>query len=296
MAYLDDEASSAASEPRELLTLEVNPPTGQVWRHTSATRDIDVNGVFFKAIAMTRGGIAVAMISGGENGLEIVLPIDHALVKLYLRQGVPPSRIRATLQRLQLRSGEVRQLWTGDITSLSCVEGTARFLVPAKTMETIKRMLPIITAGRACPHILYGEGGCHVVRTSSFGPTFKLTTTVIAVSGREVRVDLSNVPTSNPHRALWTRFGELVHTASGERQSIADQVDLNPGVSTVANLTMFERIPDMKVGDSVDVYAGCDHTVLTCREKFANQLNFGGLPELPTKNPFVPNSFGIYQE
>ncbi|MBK7804300.1 MAG: phage BR0599 family protein [Chloracidobacterium sp.] len=31
---------------------------------------------------------------------------------------------------------------------------------------------------------------------------------------------------------------------------------------------------------------GCDHTLATCIAKFANGLNYGGMPYWPTKNPF----------
>lgn len=44
--------------------------------------------------------------------------------------------------------------------------------------------------------------------------------------------------------------------------------------------------PGINVGDAVTVYAGCDHAVATCFSKFVNVPNFGGLPHLPTVNPY----------
>jgi len=39
------------------------------------------------------------------------------------------------------------------------------------------------------------------------------------------------------------------------------------------------------VGDQVRAYPGCDHSLITCANKFGNSLNFGGFPFMPEKNP-----------
>jgi hypothetical protein len=116
---------------------------------------------------------------------------------------------------------------------------------------------------------------------------------VISVSGRDVRVDLTGVTAGDTYRADWAKFGEFVHVASGERMTIRLQTDLNPGVSTVADLSLQMPIVGLQIGDSVEVYAGCDWLVQTCNGKFGNKNNFGGFPELPTKNPFIPAGYGV---
>jgi uncharacterized phage protein (TIGR02218 family) len=35
------------------------------------------------------------------------------------------------------------------------------------------------------------------------------------------------------------------------------------------------------VGDSLTLLAGCDKSFETCRDKFANHLNFRGFPHMP---------------
>jgi uncharacterized phage protein (TIGR02218 family) len=186
----------------------------------------------------------------------------------------------------RLQGAFAEQIWAGYVTSMSCNAGVAKFRVPSRTLETMQRMLPVHTVGRTCPFILYSAGTCRVDRTA-----FIRTATVIYTSGKIVRVDMAA-----SKEAPWARHGELLHLGSGERQTIALQTDLNPGFSTVADLTLALPIPELRTGDVVRVYAGCDHTVETCREKFANQRNYGGLPELPAKNPFSLNGFGIYEE
>jgi hypothetical protein len=57
-------------------------------------------------------------------------------------------------------------------------------------------------------------------------------------------------------------------------------------------LTLVRRNDDLSqriVDDGpeiVQLYPGCDHTRKTCVQRFNNQVNFGGFPWLPTKNPF----------
>jgi uncharacterized phage protein (TIGR02218 family) len=36
------------------------------------------------------------------------------------------------------------------------------------------------------------------------------------------------------------------------------------------------------LGDSFTAFQGCDHTLSTCRSKFANEANFRGFPFAPT--------------
>jgi hypothetical protein len=84
--------------------------------------------------------------------------------------------------------------------------------------------------------------------------------------------------------------GEIVHLASGERMTIRDQTDLNPGFSTVTTLSMQLPIVDMKIGDAVEVYAGCQWDPSTCNDKFDNIEHHGGYPYSPKDNPFVDGS------
>lgn len=287
--FLEDESGRQTSDPRELISIEINPPYGEVWHHTSGTEDLEVDGTIYRAIAIDRDEIKTPL-PAEDAETQIILPIDHGLVRRYTKQGVPPDRVRVTLRRLQTRSGEVRQLWNGYITSMAADRSIARFLVPSVAMETLKRSLPVIQVGRACPHILYATGTCGADENGSTPDDalpFKLSTTVTFVAGRDIRVDLSNVPADHSMRATWARFGMVVHVPSGTRRSIAWQEDLNPGISTVTELQMHERIVEMKAGDAIEVYAGCDHTIATCRDKFARQKAFGGYPYLPTRNPFL---------
>lgn len=283
----EDEGSREQSEPREFFDISINGTV--TYRHTSGIRDMFVAPYAYTAIPIERSSLTV--VGAGKQGeLEITLPLDHALCHRYTEQGVPPKRITVTLWRKQMVSGLIERLWVGDITSMACEgDGVAKFRVPARAGEALLRVIPNVTASRKCPHILY-DAMCRVDRAGSDPDAvpYKLTTTVISVSGRDVRIDLSNVPADSARREQWAINGEIVHAITGDSTSIRAQTDLSPGFSTVTLLSLALPIVGMKIGDSVDVYAGCAWDEITCDEKFDNLSRYGGYPYMPFKNPFTP--------
>lgn len=281
------EASEQDSSPRELYDITHGVT---IYRLTSADHDIVQNGQLYTATPMMRGEIGAPIVDDNESDLEVTLPIDHAFVRRYLQQFVPPQKITVLLRRMYFPSGDVETVFVGEITSMSCDDDNteATFRVPVRSSEAAVRQLPVLSVSRACPYILYGPG-CLVDRNASVGGlAHKVSATVLYVNGRDVRVDLADTD----RNGIWAEGGELVvtsGTALGERMSIRSQSDLNPGFSSVADLSMQLPIPGLQVGHSVDVFAGCDHTIdgeEGCRIKFDNKDNFGGFPSLPTANPF----------
>lgn len=286
MSFYDDQASAEANQPREFYVIEVGDPAVTTYRVASGNRDLVVNidgmtSVVHEAIAVARTDVGVPS-SGQSKDLTLTLPVDHALVKRYLLQGVPPKVVNVRVYELQVVSGEFEQIWVGKVTSMSVEGEVAKFRIPSRMTETMLRVLPTITAGKQCPHILYDDL-CQVSRTGSHaGLAHKVTTTVIYVNGRDVRVDLG----STSRNGTWSENGEVYHQATGERMTVRSQTDLNPGVSAVADLSMQSQIPELKVGDTVEIYAGCTKLIGVCHARFGNRYHFGGFNRMPSKNVF----------
>lgn len=294
MSFDDDEASEQDGAPREFIDITYGNTTHRI---ATGIRDMQVGAVLYTAIPAARSELGITA-SGNATELTLTLPINHDLPKRYTQQGIPPKKVTVTLWCKMVVSGEIRQLFTGDVTSMACDDaGTeATFRIPARAAEAMLRTLPSATVGRNCPHILY-DTMCGIDRegTNPDGNPYKLTTTVMMVNGRDIRVNLSNVPAADANRAEWAVNGEVVHVATGERMTIRTQTDLNPGISQVTDLSMQMQIVGLKVGDSVEIYAGCMHDIETCHAKFENKDNYGGFPDLPTKNPFLPSGFGVME-
>ena len=288
-AVLDIESAEQNDAPRRLITITHGKTT---YRLTTSTRNVSYGGALYRAAAAGHGSVGVAGVGDPEKDVTITLPIDHAFVRRYVLQGVPPRKITATI--ISYYSDSVaEQVWSGEITSMAVDDRNteATFRVPSRIGRALVRKLPTITAGRTCPHMLY-DATCAKLRTGSSpsGVPYKCTTTVIAVNGRDVRLDLHNVPVGDSYRLDWLVNGELVHVASGENMTIRDQNDVSPGVSTVTDVSMHLQIPVMRVGDSIELYAGCSWDLTTCDLKFDNLSKYGGDPYMPTGNPYVPGS------
>jgi uncharacterized phage protein (TIGR02218 family) len=74
----------------------------------------------------------------------------------------------------------------------------------------------------------------------------------------------------------WFARGRLVWGAGGESQISAHGL-----VGDEAVVELLDATPNIAVGAAFVIYAGCDKRIETCREKFANALNFRGFPHMP---------------
>jgi uncharacterized phage protein (TIGR02218 family) len=147
--------------------------------------------------------------------------------------------------------------------------------VPSITDDAMKVRLPTVRAQRLCNHVLY-DTQCRVDRSS-----FQFTTTIVSQSGATLVLSSA---AGKPNQ--WATFGEVVLAATGERRNVLSQI----GTTFTISLSFVGLVG----GDTVTVFAGCNHNLFTCRDKFNNVINFGGMPHLnSTSNPWVPGGLGV---
>ncbi len=86
--------------------------------------------------------------------------------------------------------------------------------------------------------------------------------------------------------ATWFSAGRLTWI-SGANAGLAVEIKQHRVESGHAVLSLWQAMPEpIDVGDAFVVTAGCDKTFATCRNRFANALNFRGFPHIPG-NDFV---------
>jgi len=84
----------------------------------------------------------------------------------------------------------------------------------------------------------------------------------------------------------WFTGGRLVFT-SGANEGLAVEVKVHRAAGDGVSLALWQTMPEpVAAGDSFDVTAGCDKRFATCRDRFANAVNFRGFPHIPG-NDFV---------
>jgi uncharacterized phage protein (TIGR02218 family) len=75
--------------------------------------------------------------------------------------------------------------------------------------------------------------------------------------------------------------GRLAWT-SGANNGLAVEIKSHFVAAGVARLTLFlPASAAIAVGDAFSVTVGCDKALVTCRDRFANVVNFGGFPQMP---------------
>lgn len=269
MTFISDESSVESSRPRE--GIELILPSGEAFRIATGTRDITIAGEVYTARPAQRGAISVAQPSK-DSPVTVTMPAASPFAERYLTTA--PRRVDVNIRRKQA-GGDERIVWRGYIAGATLGVGVIHFAVPSRVVSLTDRRLPVITVGRSCPHILY-DSNCRVARTS-----FRQVTTIASFEGRIV-----TVASMGAHPDGWATYGELLHVASGERMTVFEQAG--------TKITLQLPIAGIADGDSVEVYAGCDHDIATCATKFSNVANFGGMPNLPRRNVFDLSGYGVY--
>jgi uncharacterized phage protein (TIGR02218 family) len=88
-------------------------------------------------------------------------------------------------------------------------------------------------------------------------------------------------------------FAEGIFTAgcltwtSGANSGLAVEIKEHRVISGEVQLTLWQAMSEaIAVGDAFGITAGCDKRFATCRDRFANSINFRGFPHIPG-NDFV---------
>lgn len=69
---------------------------------------------------------------------------------------------------------------------------------------------------------------------------------------------------------------------SGVNEGLTVEIDGNTAIAGGTRLTLWLPLESLaELGDAVTVTVGCDKTFSTCRDRFANGLNFRGFPHMP---------------
>ncbi|KMO27116.1 DUF2163 domain-containing protein [Methylobacterium aquaticum] len=126
---------------------------------------------------------------------------------------------------------------------------------------------------RSCDALL-GDARCRVDATA---PAMRGSGTVATV--RSARSLIASGLAAYASR--WFEAGRLVWT-SGANAGAACEVQAHVRLGPLAILDLWEPMPaPIVAGDAFQVVAGCDKSLASCRDKFANVLNFRGFPDLP---------------
>jgi uncharacterized phage protein (TIGR02218 family) len=242
-------------------------PDSTVYRYTSTVNDIIVGGNLYTARSgLVRGEVDVS-VTELDSTMTMVLPCTDAAVRKYMES---PPLLPVSVEVVQAVTGGETPWFVGVVASVSVSGVTAEFRligdgVPALSQATALRY----TA--QCRHALYGVA-CGVDKTDH-----DLTGTITAIE--QNGLVLTSVEWTDAPRARW--IGGAIDVGGELRTIIAQPAG--------DKIRIDRAIIGLAVTDGYVIYEGCNKTVSICRDKFNNLANFGGIPNIPSKNPFTSN-------
>lgn len=270
------EFSEELSEPVEIYDIGYS---GGIWRYTTNTEDVVVDGQTYVATAIKRGETEDSGDATKSN-MDVTIGRNTTLGNLF-KVTAPSEPITITIRQYHASWGyqepdkQTIAIWKGRVTNVNW-QNDELVLTSESVFSSMLRLGVTRKFSRQCSHNLYGTA-CNVQRSA-----FSVTATPIGIVGTVLSIQ-------HGKQAHWFAGGYIRYKNNDtgvieHRQIIA---------STDRTVTLGAIPLGIVVGKTeVTMYAGCDKTHQTCINKFDNIKNYGGQPFIPIKNPF--NGSSIY--
>lgn len=275
---IEIESSAVDSQPMELYLFQ---QLEKKWPWTTADIDILSDGDYYQSQAIVRSDLNISG-ARSEDILELEVSPDNEIVQLFTR-GVPEHSISVTMFRVQRQhvtspfSGSVYRTLLDPANKLTMWHGRVRAVQWTRESATITcdlfgtssaRHAPRKVYSKMCTNMLYDEG-CKIAKED---PRWRVEGQVTLAEGLQVHMlEAGTRPNGFFSGGILVRNGRDHRMVYGH----------------ISN-TLYLLIPfvGLEAGEVLELYAGCDRFILTCKTRFDNVLNFGGFPLIPPINPF----------
>lgn len=277
MTYSVIEASVEGGQPIELYKFVLGT---EEFLRTSSENDVVVPTLAetYTAIPVERRSLVNEVLNPSSGRLEVSLPAADDFVQRFINvaPGTKPTLTIFRMHRADLGGSDDKvTFFKGTVRSVSFKDSGRTALLQALPLTAgYARPLPRQTFQGLCNHYLY-DARCTLDRDSVL---FKHSGTVTSVSGAVITVTGAGA---------FSVLSDFFEAGYAEFDN-GTQTDQRLIVSQSGNdLTLITPFHDDVTGQIVVVRAGCKHRLVTdCKDKFSNELNFGGFPYVPKQNPF----------
>lgn len=244
---------------------------------TDHDRALTFDGTTFEAEAGFEAGEIVESVGLGVDNLDVTGGItSERLAEADLAAGlyddaqVEIFRVnwQAPDQRVLMRAGSIGEVKHAGKAFSAEIRGLSHYL-----QQPQGRLFQY-----ACDTDL-GSARCGIDLAS---PAYRTIATIDAVvSEHSLRVSFDG-----GYDAGWFARG-LATVTSGAAAGFASEVRGHADTAEGSLLTLWQApVAALVVGDTLEVTAGCDKQLATCRDRFQNAVNFRGFPHIPG-NDFV---------
>lgn len=251
--------------PMELYTIALGLTS---WRVNNSVDTIVVSGDTYSPYP----GVSRGNITDGSGPLEVHLDASHPFVAYY-RSQAPGSSATVTIHWYDRENPQSRRvIYKGYVKSVSVSEdGYNATLNLTSIMTTFDKEIPDESFSPQCQNFLY-DANCKVDKEN-----FRFNGVVASVSGNDITVtDLETMGVG------WALPGYVTFGTDDHRQVIAQSGNV---------LTLILPFATDVTGETVAVFAGCNHLHSACIGKFGADTDggnsFRGCPFVPTRNIFA---------
>ncbi len=284
MTYEAFETSLEGGQPIELYKFTAG---NLIFRFTSAENDTITFGPpapaaiqgTYNSIPISRGSIQASANSSRTDGISISLPTSEPLAQRYISivPGVRTNLVIFRYHRSDLPNPEFITAFEGDVQTVAFTKAGRLATMQVLSLARAKgRAVPRFTYQGPCNHMLY-DARCKISETD---PSFEKFLTVASVDTTQTVLTVTGAGGFTPAADFFV--SGFIEFEDDFRDVVAQ------GGAGDEDLTILVPFIDNPVGQQIRVLAGCKLRLTTdCELKFANVINFGGWPYVPTKNPFA---------
>lgn len=275
MPFVQYETSDYMAFPVELY--QFYSEAFDTYYFTSADEDIDYNGNTYIAIEhMHRSQPELSDEINAQN-LVITLPRDNALAKRWIAF-VPPRTVWVKIlkyHRSEIGTPEVVTFWQGKVRGVAFAGNEADLncqpIDSALNRNGLRRGF-----GAPCQHMLYDSRTCKVPVNLFMKPAVITQITSNKLYSPQFVTVVDNL---TPAPDGWWVGGFVENPTTQELRMIT--------AHTGTEIQIIAPFETLQIGDTINVAAGCNHSAETCRNKFDNIVNYGGLGLYIGDNPFI---------
>lgn len=264
MSFVAQETSVEEGQPIELYDFRLGT---QAYLWTSNPIAVTYNSLTYEPMEVSREALQFSADTRAE-ALKITVPASTPLVRQYINS-VPGQRATLTITRVHRNdsANEPVQMFKGIAQTVGFdLNGLSANIAVVPITAELANSIPRFAFSGVCNHVLY-DNACTIAQS-----LFRYQGEVTGVAGDTISVQGLNVK-----GASWATGG-FIALSSGEFRQILDH--------TGDNIRVLLPFPVNPLGQIVEVFAGCDHSIATCGSKFGNVPNFGGFAWVPLRNPF----------
>jgi uncharacterized phage protein (TIGR02218 family) len=268
VSYDSKEKSTSGGQPFELYLFQTQD---EAWRLTGADEKKIYQGASYEMETVSRTNTSASSeVKGGR--IKVTLPKDHELARKFVSY-IPGTPLTLVIFRGHEGEpeSEMKVAFTGRVLLGRFTAEDTCEMDCAPDTEVLKRPIATACFQRQCNRVLF-DPGCGL--SSAF---WKVAGTVGAISDDGLTVTIAACAGKADG---WFSLG-YIEKGYDRRMVLSHEGD---------TIVLINPLIGLNVGDTVNVYAGCDRTYAGdngCVTKFDNGVNFMGWELIPGKNPFA---------